>query len=374
MLKRIVYHLSEEIGSRGSATAEEKRAAEYCSSLLRSQGYNVEEQPFRAPTTFSWIYITFYLWPLLAWSIGQPWLSLLGTVLFFFDLNTYQVLSKVFPTGQSQNVYAVHPRGQGQKVVLVAHLDSSKAGLNFSPSMVKGFRSSFLLMVGSLVSAPILLFAAGWLGRSWRLAALLPCLYLAFASLTLIHREIWNRYTNGANDNASGVAAVLAIAERFKADVPKGIDLRVLLTGCEEAGTYGMIRFLERHGSAHRDAMFINLDNIGAGQLHYMSGEGMFPVFKATPELIEGCQNVALRRPELGVKRGVYTLLSTDAMPALVRGFKAVSFLSLSDEGLLPNWHWPTDTFENVELQTVATAVEFVSELVQEISITKAQD
>lgn len=374
MLKRIIYHLSEEIGARGSATAEEKRAGDYCRGLLQDLGYCVEEQPFRAPTTFSWLYITFYLWPLVAWFLRLPLLSLAGTILFFLDLNTYQVLSKVFPTGQSQNIYAAHPQGQGQQVVLVAHLDSSKAGLNFSPAMVKGFRTSFLLMVGSLGLAPLLLFVSNWWGGVWRMVSLLPCLYLAFASLTLIHREIWNRYTNGANDNASGVAAVLAIAERFKDSLPNGIDLRVLLTGCEEAGTYGMTRFLEERGKVHRQALFINLDNIGAGNLYYMSREGMFPVYRATDELIRACQAVAARRPELGVKQGVYTLLSTDAMPALVRGYKAISFLSLNEEGLLPNWHWPTDTFDNVELKTVETAVEFVSELIAEIGTTKAQE
>ena len=240
--------------------------------------------------------------------------------------------------------------------------------------MVKGFRTSFLLMVGSLLAAPILLFVANWWGGIWRLIALVPCLYLAFASFTLIHREIWNRYTNGANDNASGVGAVLALAERFKVDLPDGVQLSVLLTGCEEAGTYGMARFLGEHGSKLRDALFINLDNIGAGNLHYMSGEGMFPVYKTPAELLEACQRVAKRRPELGVRQGVYNLLSTDAMPALVRGYKAISFLSTNDEGLLPNWHWPTDTFENVELKTVETAVEFVAELVTELGQQKAQE
>jgi len=374
MLKRIIYHLSEEIGARGSATPEEKRAASYCSDVLKGMGYQVTQQQFRAPTTFSWLYITFYLWPLVAWVLDLPLLSLLGSILFFLDLNTYQVLSKILPTGVSQNIYATHPTGQGRQVVLVAHLDTSKAGLNFSPSMVKGFRTSFLLMVGSLCAAPLLLFVDAWWGGVWRIIALVPCLYLAFASITLVHREIWNRYTNGANDNASGVGAVLAVADRFRDVSPAGVHLRVLLTGCEEAGTYGMLRFLEEHGDSHRDAVFINLDNIGAGTLHYMSGEGMFPVYKASNELIAACQRVAERRPELDVKQGVYNLLSTDAMPALVRGFKAVSFLSMDKAGLLPNWHWPTDTFENIELKTVETAVAFVAELVAELGQQKAQE
>ena len=367
MLREHIEYLAREIGPRVSAGAGEKRAAEYCRARLEEAGYEVELQPFRALTTFSWLHIVFFLWPLAAWAVRAPLVGLLGTVLFLLDLNTIQVLSRVFPKGQSQNVYA-RRRLAGTSdapIVLVAHLDSSKAGLNFSPSMVKGFRSSFLLMVGSIISAPALLLLANT-GYLHRLIALVPCLYLAFASLTLFHREFWNKVTDGANDNASGVAAVLEIATQAGL-FPGAKDVRVLLTGCEEAGTYGMSSFLARNGAAHKTARFINLDNIGRGSLYFMSGEGMFPVFKATPELIEACRLTAQDNPGLGVRQGVYTLLSTDAMPALVRGFKAVSFLAVDDQGLLPNWHWPTDTVENIDFATVQTAVSFVGELIRKL-------
>lgn len=367
MLRDHVDYLARVIGPRASAGAGERQAAEYCRARLEEAGFEVELQPFQALTTFSWLHIVFFLWPLVAWILNRPLLGIAGAVLFLLDLNTIQVLSRVFPKGNSQNVYArrrgVEP--SGNPIVLVAHLDSSKAGLNFSPAMVKGFRSSFLLMVGAICSAPILLFltTAGYLPRY---VALIPCLYLAFASLTLFHREFWNKVTHGANDNASGVAAVLEIA----ADpglMPETADVRILLTGCEEAGTYGMSSFLAEHGGLHRQARFINLDNIGAGQLYFMSGEGMFPVFRATPELIDACRLTAAENPHLGVRQGVYTLLSTDAMPALVRGYKAVSFLAVDEQGLLPNWHWPTDTVDNVDFDVIQKAVGFVSALIRNL-------
>jgi hypothetical protein len=357
-----ISYLAERIGPRGSATPQEREAAEYTADYLAKLGFRVEIQPFEALSTFSWLYVLFYLWPLGAWLLRSPLLALAGTVLFLLDLNTIQIISRIFPKGKSQNVYAYNPGATGTPVVLVAHLDSSKAGLNFSPKMVKGFRTSFLLMVGSLLATPVLLWLSGT-GLLPHWVALIPPAYLAFASVTLIHREIWNRYTHGANDNASGVAAVMAAAERLLAAHPE-LNLRVLLTGCEEAGTYGMSAFLNKHGAEHREAYFINLDNIGAGTLHYMSGEGMFPVFKSTPELLHACRKVAEQRADLKVRQGVYTLLSTDAMPALVRGYKAISFLSIDDEGLLPNWHWPTDTVENVDLGPVETAVDFVIDVV----------
>jgi len=367
MLKEHLYHLSKVIGSRGSATNKETRAAVYTQDVLSGLGYKTEVLPFRALTTFSWLYFVFYTVPLIAWILNIPILSLICSVLFFLDLNTFPVLSRIFPKRGSQNVYAFNPDLTGKKVVIVAHLDSSKAGLNFSPALVKGFRNSFLVMAGSMILAPLLLFASFIWGGAFRWMALLPCLYLAFTALMLLHREVWNKYTDGANDNASGVAAALALASKCKNEPPNGVEVRFLLTGCEESGTYGMIDFLAKHGDQHKDTFFINLDNIGSGNLYYMSGEGMFPVYKANAELIDTCSTVAGCRPELNVKQGVYNLLSTDATPLLARKYKAISFLALNDEGLLPNWHWPSDTYENVDIKTVETAVEFVYDLLKEI-------
>lgn len=367
MLKEHLYHLSKVIGSRGSATSKEYRAAVYTQTVLSDLGYKTEMLTFKALTTFSWLYVVFYLLPLIAWIFNFPIISFIASVLFFLDLNTFPVLSRIFPKSKSQNIYACSPEQTGKKVMIVAHIDSSKAGLNFSPSLVKGFRTSFLLMAGSMILAPFLLFVSFVWGGAFRIIALMPCLYLAFTALMLIHREAWNKYTDGANDNASGVAAALALASKCKAEMPSGVEVCLLFTGCEESGTYGMIDYLEKYGDQHKDTFFVNLDNIGSGNLYYMSGEGMFPVYKASAELIDACTTVAGCRPDLNVKQGVYNLLSTDAMPLLARKYKAISFLALNDEGLLPNWHWPSDTYENVDINTVETAVEFVYELLKEI-------
>lgn len=367
MVKDHIDMLAKVIGPRGSATQGEKKAADYVAAKLSEWGYEVKVQPFRALTTFGWLYIVFYLWPLVAWLLGWWWFGALGAVLFFLELNTVATLSRLLPTGPSQNIIAKHREGSGQQVVLVAHLDSSKAGLNFSPQMVPHFRTSFLAMVAAMASAPVLLALGLALGGFWHFVALIPCLYLLTICGTLLHRELWNNYTRGANDNASGVAAVLAVAEKVKAKLPEGVALTILLTGCEESGTYGMVRFLEQQGGEYRQAWFVNLDNIGAGTLHYMSGEGMFPTFRSTPEILAACQAVAKARPDLDVRQGVYNLLSTDALPALQRGYKAISLLALDEKGLLPNWHWPTDTVENIDEKTVTTAVEFCLELLEQI-------
>ncbi len=368
--------LSAEIGTRGTATHGEEQGAHYAAQVLQSLGYQVEEQVFRTVPTFSWVYLVLYLLPAVALAtsfFSRPTaaiIAVLAAVVFFLELNTVEVVSRLLPKQQSRNVVAHRPalcESPKRQVVLVAHVDTSKAALNFSPQMVKGFRTSFLLMVLSMAAVAILALLRFWLFTPILLWLQLPfVLYLLVTAGFLLHRENWNRYTEGANDNASGVGIVLALAEQMRRQAPN-LDLWCLITGAEEAGTFGMIRFLEQRGRDFRDAHFLNLDNVGAGTFHFMSGEGMFPTWKSAAPLLELCQQVRDEHPELGVKQGVYNLMSTDALPALARGYRAISFLAVDEVGLLPNWHWLSDTYENVEEGTLNQGQQFVAHLMQRL-------
>jgi hypothetical protein len=366
--------LSAEIGTRGTASHGEEQGARYAAQVLRSQGYQVEEQEFQTVTTFSWTFLILYLLPVLAWAVSWSYplvgaiVALLAASLFFLELNTVEVVSRLLPKATSRNVVAHRPpvgTEPRQQVVLVAHVDTSKVALNFSPQMVKGFRTSFLVMVFSVIAVPLLTLLRLWipLAASWWLQ--IPfVVYLLITSGFLLHREKWNRYTDGANDNASGVGIVLALAEQMRQRVTN-LDLWCLITGAEEAGTFGMIRFLQQRGEHFRNAYFINLDNMGAGTVHFMSGEGMFPTWSASPQLLQFCQQTQQEHPGLGVRQGVYNLMSTDALPALARGYQAISFLAVDDAGLLPNWHWLSDTYENVREATLGQGQAFVARLLE---------
>jgi hypothetical protein len=66
--------------------------------------------------------------------------------------------------------------------------------------------------------------------------------------------------------------------------------------------------------------------------------------------------------------RGVpYRGLSTDATPALARRFHAMSVMAFDINGRLPNWHWASDTVDNVSERTVEQAVEFVTVLLRDL-------
>ncbi len=361
---------------RGSATPEEREAGEYVARLMRESGLEVEFETFRAPRTFSWTYFLLYLIPALATALAMrhAWGGVLvaaaGLVMFWLELNFREVLGRLLPRGPSANVLArLHPTGTAaRRVVFLAHLDSSKAALNFSPGMVGSFRLSFLIMAGSYFLSSLLLAAHALTGArlAWWLAAL-PAGYLLVSCGFLLHREAWNRLTPGANDNASGVAVLVALAKAMARERPRNLETWFVATGAEESGTWGVADLLARHRRELQEALFVNIDNVGAGRVHYMTAEGMLPAYRAARELVDACDAVAARRPDLGVGKSTYRLMPTDATRVLAWGYRAVSLLATDSRGRLPNWHWPTDTWENVSPDTLQTCYEFAFELAHEL-------
>ncbi len=78
------------------------------------------------------------------------------------------------------------------------------------------------------------------------LLQLIPTLILLVGVFLLIDIEL-SDVVPGANDNASGVATVLSLAEELGANPPEHLDVWVLLTGAEECLQEGMRSFVRAH-------------------------------------------------------------------------------------------------------------------------------
>lgn len=391
-LMRHIWALSREIGPRGSTTPAEARAADYIAQEMSRWASEVRRQEFMSPTSFSWIYGTLYLLGglggLLYWV--NHWLataiSLLALILFVMENSSRGSFWKLFPKKPSQNVIGlVRPKGEAtsstssspismprpipKRVVLVAHHDSSRSAPMFSPEQVPYFRLTFLLGTACLAVVPLLnllsLVFPRWL---WIPYAQTPFyLYLLAAFLLMVHRELSGEYTPGANDNASGEAAMLAVGERLAQEGLNYIELWCVSTGCEEVGTIGMIYFLDEYGPQLRDAYFINLDNLGTGTVKYTTGEGMLAVYPCDEYLVGVARRVSAGHPEWGIQEAVNQIMMTDANPALARGFRILSIRAEDENGLLPNWHWYTDTYDNIDPKTMEVVANFLYALVRAI-------
>jgi Zn-dependent M28 family amino/carboxypeptidase len=143
-------------------------------------------------------------------------------------------------------------------------------------------------------------------------------------------------------------------------------EIWFVATGAEESGTWGMRHFLEVHAADLRGASIINIDNIGSGNLHWVTEEGMVRRYRSDRRLIGAAKRVA-REKGMAIRSRPYKGLSTDATPALARGYRAMSMMAFDINGRLPNWHWSSDTTDNVDVENIDTCVDFVAGIIREL-------
>lgn len=224
-----VHQLAEVIGPRPAATDAEASAADYIEEVFRARGLDVERQEFDAARTSSWPFVVCHALTLVA--IGLTFLlpivalvpAVLAAVLLAFELDSRSLLGRFMPKGPSQNIIARHVprqrRGERLKrVVIVAHYDSAKSSLEYSPGVVKNAPALRLVTrVTTYAAAAVILFAsmpfaAGW--KPWTAVAALVAGGAVVVPLVInLHRELFMHATDGANGNASGVAAMIGVME-----------------------------------------------------------------------------------------------------------------------------------------------------------------
>lgn len=178
----------------------------------------------------------------------------------------------------------------------------------------------------------------------------------------------------GANDNLSAVAALVALAERLRAaqDAGDGVGVRVLLVSCgaEEVIQGGIYSFAERWFPQldRETTWFLNLDTIGSPELVSIEGEGPVVMedyhWRSFRDLIH---RVAWREG-LPLRRGMRARSSTDAVIPSRAGYPTACLVSFDRAKAMPNYHLPTDTPEHLDYATIARAVVLTESVARELA------
>jgi hypothetical protein len=291
----------------------------------------------------------------------------------YLDLNfTTNPIRWLLPKRPSQNVWAVIPAvgTPSRRLVLVGHLDTHRTPFVFrSPLHLKVLQ--VLVAAGfASMAALVLLYIAGSIVQSdiIYLISLAPAVLL-IVDLVMTVQPDMTPYTPGANDNASGAAIVLSLAERLKAEPLANTEVWVVNSGCEEVGCYGAAAFLREHREELAEAYFIALDSVagpGSGPC-YITREGMTRPYRSDPGLVALAGQIAADRPELGAYSKVMPLGFTEGAIGIRNGMPSLTFVNLRPDGVLPYWHRPDDVFENVDADVLVRTQAFVWELLRRI-------
>jgi Peptidase family M28 len=284
-------------------------------------------------------------------------------------------LRAALPQSVATNVIAsVGPADAARTVVLVAHHDAAHSGLVFSPAipnLIERFFPAFFEITDTSpplvwpgVFGPALAAVGAAAGRRG-LALAGAVLSAGFA--TAIANIGASDVVPGANDNATGVVALLALA-RALAQRPTESVRVMLVSTSEEALCEGMRAFARRHfGQLPRsETFFLAIDTIGSPHLLVLRGEGMLGVTEYPARSLALLDGLA---DELGIWLFPNLRLrnATDGVYPLAAGYECAALCSCTRLKQPANYHWRSDLPENVDYHTLADAIRLIEAVVRHL-------
>jgi hypothetical protein len=367
---------------RGSASPGELAAAEWGAGRLREAGAaDVRVERFRYQRTIAERNVPHLIAGLIAARRADALLAAAALASFELDFGgRSQWLRHLTPRGTGANavgrVPAVGPRRR--TLVLVAHHDTTHTGIGWRHPELIGYGTGDRLrgllgkppdpnVMDSPATSVKLAFgavAAGSLvgSRSLRAAGAT----VLGISLALALDVARSPSVPGASDNATGVAAVLALVERCAADPLPGTEVIALLVGCEESGMGGMGEWIRGEGSRldPSTTLVLGLDTLGAGEPIVARAEGSIVPWRYRPGDLDwadrGADRAGVPRPRR-VQLGGWT----DPLLAVHAGLPAVSLLSATGNRFT-NYHQPTDTPDRVNWGSVAACLTLANGITEE--------
>jgi len=378
-----VLYLSKRIGARGAGSDGEAAAASY---VLRSFGeydLDVDMETFSSWKSDTHGLVIIYLLAIAAFLLFRVSYSLslaLAVIVFFiFQMETYTwaVTSRLLPRSNASNVIGLaRPSGSSkQKVLLVANYDTPKSSPFGRPKLARAYRLiyilSFICIIAILVvgvvgvGATLTKVSKDAVTTVWIFSSPFA-LYLLVLAAMMLFGETRGRYTAGANDNASGVGVMLSVMANI-ADKPlENTEVWGIATGRNGAGARGMIAFLHRHKHTMRGAYIINVDHCGVGDMKVVTREGTMFGFRCSRRLKRMTMEASRRSKQLELSRGKNRVKKSDAMAALVRGYKAIS-IGNDAGGRFVGWKNKNDTLDTLDRETLDRTAKLVRFLLEEI-------
>ncbi len=261
-------------------------------------------------------------------------------------------------------------------LVVIAHHDAPQTGMLFDQTLQRRLheRAPHLL---ERFKTPL---PQWWFGLAGPLATLLGILSgrprvqrlgalkgLVLGLLgTLLVADVWRSETvQGANDNLSGVASLVALAELLRERPIPGLRVLLVSCGAEETLQDGIRAFVSthRHELDPATTRFVNLDTVGSPHLVLLEAEGPVRMEEYSGPWLRDL--FAARADSLGIPlhRGYRARASTDSVIPSRAGYPTATLVSMTDWLAPANYHLPSDIPANLDYATVADTTRLVYEV-----------
>ncbi|MFE6862594.1 M28 family metallopeptidase [Nocardia sp. NPDC057668] len=352
---------------RRTGSVGERQSAQWIAGQLREIGAaDIEISMFRTQTSWAQVHLAYTAAALaLGTRSGAAARVANAGVALSYELEVSgrtQWLRRFLPARHGVSVSArIAAAGVPRRtLVLVAHHDAAHNGMVWHPRTVAANRVRSARTGRAVPSHAVVLGAMAATAVPARGIRRAARALLIVAGGAMI-QSMRTYTTPGANDNATGVVAVLELARRLRAAPFPDTDVVVLFPGGEEAGNLGMVAWMKQARAAlePEKTLVVNLDSLGSGgHLVVARREGLTGRFAA--------RDVAAARKaaaHAGIELRAVTFPNVcDTSIARHAGMRAISLLSYAD-GWISNLHLRSDTVENVAWETVEDAITLTERL-----------
>jgi hypothetical protein len=332
---------------RTPGSDQERMMASFVAGRLERLGVPHTQVDFRTVRGTA----TLYLFPFLGIlvSIGLAWfyplVGLIGSTIFaliaVLEATNRPIVSRMFRLDKSQNVIGLIPNRPPpgfedadplRQVVLIAPLDSPRLGWLDGRSFQQVIRGLTLIALFSVLSIPLLV--AAWLFLEVELllfAAAIPSLIVFIALLFIMQRDIAGTAVPGRNSNASGIAALLTLAEDLMRNPPVGVETLLVFSGASQAGSAGMTNFLSENEFNPDTTYFLSVQSVGRGPICFTRAEGPLLSLQSSPGLVHIAGDIALSHPNRLMRPILHRGIPTEQYAALIRGYQAMTIMGHPD-------------------------------------------
>lgn len=263
-------------------------------------------------------------------------------------------------------------------LVVLGHHDAAPTGAPFDPSgqrwlaehhpsLIERTDTSFPFW-WPIVAGPVLTLLAAVTGS--RLVARAGAAFSVLS--TGVGLDIArHRIVPGANDNLSGSAALVALAERLRDEPVEGIRVVLASCGAEEVLQGGIYGFVERHlRPLHPSRTWVlNFDTVGSPELLLVEGEGPFWMQEyCDPSFRDRIARVTAAATGAPIRRGVRARASSDSVIPSRAGYPTAMLGSWEpDTKIISNYHLMSDTPDRLRYETIERAVDVAEALARDL-------
>jgi hypothetical protein len=414
-----------EFEGRAPGSDAERRAAGHLAERLHELGREADTETIEVWPNWPVTYAIHVALAVIG-SVISVTIPVLGALLVLFAvLLTFLDATGIAPLTRrllgrrsSQNVVSCEEDDDKPgELYLVAHYDAGRGGLAFNGTIqerraalaqrlkrpIGPLQPVFVVMVLLLVCVLIRVPGVGnqILTVIQFVLTVLLIIVLPFVLDTALAGTV-----PGANDNASGVATVLALTERFGGKL-EHFNLNVLFTGSQEALGLGMRAFMKKRKGDIDTArsVFLNVDEVGRGTVRFTTPEGLLLPIKSHEQLVDLCEEIVEdatpdedeededkneiekaqtvdddddddgddedRGPEI---RSMIQRTASDGYAARSAGLPAITITCKGRLDYTPGHHQRSDDLERIDDEALERAYDFSAELIQRLDQTVGPD